>query len=222
MRAVKFEKRPIVYVLLYCGLFATFIGLMIILLLNSFFGFILIIPGLFAIISSFVYRAKDKKIFLRQQNLKAQKHIFDVKNNISPIVEDIFCKHCNGLPIGENSPCRLTIFQDMVYFYCGTMEFKIPMERVISMDIATKSQIEYIQKQSLSRAVAGGLLFGDVGALLGGMPQSKAIEKTESFLVITYRKEEAIQFVTLGNLECNKVLSAVSQYIQFQRKSIQL
>lgn len=180
--------------------------------LLSFFGF-----WTLGIIFHSIAKKHKKEI----QRLQAQQQQLDIQNNIAPIIVTP-CKHYNGLPIATNSACRLTIFQDMIYFNSGSMEFKIPMDRVISMDIATKSQVEYIQKQSLSRAVAGGLLFGDVGVLLGGMPKSRAVERTESFLVITYNKGELIQFITLSEADCNKVISAVSQYVQFQRKSIEL
>lgn len=39
---------------------------------------------------------------------------------------------------------------------------------------------------------------------------------------IAENEEETIQFITLGNLDCGKVIYAVSQYIRFQRKSFEL
>lgn len=195
-----------------CGLADLSSDTGIIITLFAFLGF-----STLGIIFQSIAKGHRKEI----QRLQAQQQQLNIQNNIAPIIATP-SKHYSGLPIAVNSACQLTIFQDMIYFNSGTMEFKLPMERIISMDIATKSQVEYIQKQNLSRAVAGGLLFGDVGVLLGGMPQSEPVERTESFLVITYSKEETIQFITLGNLDCGKVIYAVSQYIRFQRKSFEL
>lgn len=167
------------------------------------------------------FQSAAKKHKKEIQRLQVQQQQLAIQNNTAPIVA-VSCKHFNGLPIAAHSACRLVIFQDRLYVYSGTMEFRMPIERIISMDIATKSQVEYILKQDFSRAAVGGWLFGDVGAIIGGMPQSQEIERTEDFLVITYNKEEAIQFITLGDVDGRQVIAEASKYIRFQPKRIEL
>lgn len=162
-----------------------------------------------------------------------QSHLMKANNQI-PIFE-AFGVHINGLPIPPRMQIKLTVFRGMIFInnmihvdsfgiqkQFGTFEFKIPIEKLISMDVVTQSQIEYIQKQSLSRAVTGGLLFGDVGALLGGMPQSKKIEHIEKFLAISYESENKIQIIILQIPQPEKAIASTNQYISFRHKSIEL
>lgn len=221
-KAEKLERSPITYILLYCGLTAIFIGFITYFALSPIFGCCTAILGTIALLFSFVCKARDKKNFLHQQDLKLQKHIEDVQNNIAPIVEDIPCKHCNGLPIGENSLCQLTVFQDVIYLNSGTMEFQIPMERIIDIDISTTVHTDYDLKSHPMRGVIGGLLLGEFGLLWGAEHELVKTETKEYFLVIAYNKEETVQFITLGDIDCNKVLSEVNKYVKFQRKNIEL
>lgn len=180
--------------------------------LFSFFSFFI----LGSVFQSIAKRHK-KKI----QRLQEQQRQLNVQNNIAPIIESS-CKHCSGLPIGESSLCRLTIFQDMIYFNSGTMEFKLPMDRIINMGISTTSHTEYDLKAHPMRGVIGGLLLGEFGLLWGAEHELVKTETKEYFLVIAYRKDEATKFITLGDVDCKKIISTVSKYVDFQEQNVQL
>lgn len=66
--------------------------------------------------------------------------------------------------------------------------FKIKNDKVISFDIIDKTNIETKKKSVLARGIAGDILFGPVGAVLGGMSGAKADikQKNEYFLNLGY------------------------------------
>lgn len=66
--------------------------------------------------------------------------------------------------------------------------FKIKHEKIISFDIIDKTNIETKKKSVLARGLAGDILFGPVGALLGGLSGSKTDikQKNEYFLNLGY------------------------------------
>lgn len=198
---------------LLCGLANASVGASYATTLFSFFGFVI-----FGIVFQSIAKKHKKEI----QRLQEQQRQLNIQNNIAPIVEDVPCKHCNGLPIGENSTCHLTVFRDTVYFNSGTMEFKIPMERVIDIGISTAVHTDYDLKSHPMRGIVGGLLLGEFGLLWGAEHKLVKTETKEYFLVIAYNKEETVQFITLGDIDCNKVLSEVDKYVKFQRRNIEL
>jgi hypothetical protein len=79
--------------------------------------------------------------------------------------------------------------------------YRIKMERVLDIIVADKTEIQNVNKSVVGRGVAGGLIFGPVGLLLGGMSGigSKQKEvKTGKMLVISYlNKDNEVANVTL-------------------------
>ncbi len=152
-----------------------------------------------------------------KSHVKSEKDISEGEAPIS--IYD--CTHVNGL-VQFSGEGELRIFVDRLEFSVGGTQYTLPIERIISADILTQKQTEYIITQKLSHAVLGGLVFGDVGALIGGMPKSKAIETTEENLVITYEKDEEAKFIVLKNLPCEKVIRTIKQYVHLKPQHVDL
>lgn len=66
--------------------------------------------------------------------------------------------------------------------------FKIDNSKIISMDTVSKSNIVTKSKSVVGRGFAGGLIFGPVGAIIGGMSGLGGTSKSEEkfFLNIAY------------------------------------
>lgn len=138
-----------------------------------------------------------------------EKHEKEVAKGTVPIFESN-CTHISGLA-SFTAEGKIRIYVDRIHFTVAGTHYELPLERIRSADILTQKQTEYITTQKLGRAVLGGLIFGDIGALIGSMPKSTAIETTEENLVISYTKEDNIEFIVLKNLPCNKVIHAIEQ-----------
>ena len=95
-------------------------------------------------------------------------------------------KHVNGLPIAEGVNCKITMEADRFIFSSGSMNFEL--EKLKITDMCIKTDVE-IQKQAVSSAggaVAGGLAFGPLGAIIGGRVKTKNIRTATHYLIITY------------------------------------
>lgn len=107
----------------------------------------------------------------------------------------------DGLPIGEN---------ERVYVTCSDSEiiieqlkvkitkndvvntFRVKFENVLDVIVADKKQIINENKSVIGRGAVGSLMFGPVGAMLGGMSALGAKHKkisTDKFLVISYKNK---------------------------------
>lgn len=220
-------KEIVGIVLFISSLFGTFISFFAMKFSVTFICLALLIISIVLLIRVAI---KNKK-----KNRENELRLHQMKVNNQTPISQVFGTHVSGLPIPAQTQIKLTVFRGMIFINhmvdtnsfwgqkrFGTFEFKLPVEKLISIDVVTQSQIEYIQKQSLSRSVAGGLLFGDIGILLGGMPQSRKIEHVEKFLVISYESENQIHLIVLQVPQPEKAVASINQYIPFRPKSIEL
>lgn len=99
--------------------------------------------------------------------------------------------HVQGLPkMNDLSICDITINGDYIMmehlkgigFFSKNVEvvdvFKIHHDKIISLDVIDKTNITSKNKSVVGRGIAGDILFGPVGAMLGGMSGAKADIKT--------------------------------------------
>lgn len=78
--------------------------------------------------------------------------------------------------------------------------FKIPMKNVISVIEATEKELAEISKSVVGRGIAGGLIFGPAGLLLGGMSgigKKKGIKKSRVFIISFINSSGDISNITL-------------------------
>lgn len=136
---------------------------------------------LIVVIAYMVWVSKMKKSIKQQEEEAAQmRYRAEVSNTTMynkvgyTVIEDKEVQHISGLPGMGEEMCRITIKSKILYID-GSKHFEIPMERVIGANVSP--QIRTIQtyntttknKPSIGRAVAGGVLFGTPGAIIGGM-----------------------------------------------------
>lgn len=95
-------------------------------------------------------------------------------------------KHINGLPIAENLICEINSYSDRLEFKSGTTNIKLPRNKITDMCIKTDVEIQKQMVSSAGGAVAGGLVFGPLGAIIGGRVKRKDIRTATQYLIITY------------------------------------
>lgn len=104
-------------------------------------------------------------------------------------------KHVNGLPIAENQVCKVVSYPDKYEITASGVSFNLPKDRVT--DICIKTDVE-IQKQAVSSiggAVAGAVLFGPLGAIIGGRAKDRKVKTTSKYLIFTYMKDEEVKYI---------------------------
>ena len=95
-------------------------------------------------------------------------------------------KHVNGLPIAENLICKINSYNDRLEFKSGTTSINLPRNKITDMSIKTDVEIQKQAVSSAGGAVAGGLAFGPLGAIIGGRVKTKNIRTATHYLIITY------------------------------------
>ncbi|WP_144511608.1 hypothetical protein [Bacillus sp. FJAT-22090] len=134
-------------------------------------------------------------------------------------------KHTIGLPLPENTLCDVYYGEDKIVISGGGSTFNLSLSKVNDITITTDVEIQKAYVSSAGGAVAGGLVFGPLGALVGGRAKQKKINQVTNFLVITYMKDEEpsyISFDTTNNFKAFKIVSLFQQQPKTNQTEIEL
>lgn len=117
------------------------------------------------------------------------------KKNFEGITIYTAFHHVNGLPIPENVLCEVFSYPDRIDFKSGTTEIKLPKEKITDISIKTDTEIQQQLVSSVGGAIAGAMLFGSLGAIIGGRVKTKKVKTTTNYLIITYKSENELKYI---------------------------
>ncbi len=103
--------------------------------------------------------------------------------------------HTNGLPIPENTFCNVLSCPEQIEIHASGSQFDLVKNKINDMCIKTNVDIQKQYTSSAGGAVAGALMFGAVGALIGGRTKQKNIRKIQSYLIVTYQKDDTVDYI---------------------------
>lgn len=98
--------------------------------------------------------------------------------------------HVNGLPLAENLLCEVFSYPDRIEFKAGTTNIKLAREKITDMCLKFDTEIQNQAVSSIGGAIAGGVMFGTLGAIIGGRAKNKKVKTTTQYLIITYTGEQ--------------------------------
>ena len=144
-----------------------------------------------------------RSVYQRKKSQEEVEKIKDLERRIdekileerSKYLQSGYFKHITGLPLAEDYQCKVMYCPDKICIDTNGFEFNLPLTRISDMSIKTDIEISNTYTSSAGGAVGGALLFGPVGAMIGGRVKKKESKTIEQFLIITYEKEENIQYL---------------------------
>lgn len=103
--------------------------------------------------------------------------------------------HISGLPIVEDTLCEVYSFPDRLDFKAGTTEITLSKDKITDMSIKTDTEIQNHAVSSVGGAVAGAMLFGAIGAVIGGRAKNKKVKTVTKYLIIIYLGDTEPKFI---------------------------
>lgn len=161
---------------------------------------------IFVFCSYRLYRGED--YFAEQKRLKKEQKLMDRENrqrakdqveldklnrklDAGVAIADFKAQIIYGLPVPEGAVFNFRMDSDGVLIKINeNTKFFIPSNRVIGANSVVKKDVVQVVKSSYGKAAFGGLLFGDAGAIIGGMPESKFKDKYTSLYIFAYKTKE--------------------------------
>jgi len=202
-------------------------------------GIITVIYGVFSVfaslrfigtsLSDFIVLFIFGSIFITLGILSFRKYkkIKEIKSKLNPEQEGVFgkFKHTIGLNLPENTMCILHLYLQGITINANGVTFNIPRDRILNISVKTD---EEIQKQLVSNAggaIAGGIMFGPLGAMIGGRPKEKKIITHKQYLIFIYEKDgkpEYIAFDTTNNTDYIKFNTYFQDYMHKDNMQVNL
>lgn len=124
---------------------------------------------------------------------KSAKHHKELKEK--GITRDAKLKHVSGLPISEDTICTINSYPDKYEFIADGLNFNLPRERITNLCVKKHDDITAQKVSSIGGAVAGGVLFGPLGAIIGGRAKTHKVNNKTHYLVFTYLKDEEVKYI---------------------------
>lgn len=155
--------------------------------------FIFLIFGVFTIFIIYSYR-KNKK-YMSENNISVQETL----------------THVSGLPIADGVSCEVSSYPDIIKFKSGNVEINLNKEKLVDVSTKTDTEIQNFYSSSIGRAVGGAILFGPLGAVIGGRKKKKSIKRKSNYLIFTYKKDDELSYIVF---DVTKNLGIAYAYIK--------
>lgn len=149
--------------------------------------------------------AAQKKQIKRE---KAEERKKNQKESRDVLKRTITAKHQAGLPLAQDATCAVVKEDDGFKISGGGNDYIL--KKVKITDICVKSDVE-IQKQyvsSIGGAVGGAVVFGPLGAIVGGRAKKKKIKTKTYYLIFSYISDSEISYISFEISEHDQLRAA--------------
>ncbi len=112
----------------------------------------------------------------------------------------IITQHISGLPLSEQSLCKVFLCEDKIIIknIKNDSIYNLSMNKILDVNIKSEKEIQTNYTSSIGGAVGGAILFGPLGAMIGGRRKKKVDKICHSYLILTYKneKENKIDYIS--------------------------
>lgn len=105
-------------------------------------------------------------------------------------------KHQAGLPIAQDAVCRITNMDDEFQISGGGNNFVLQKDKISEISVMTDTEIQKQYVSSIGGAVAGGVVFGPLGAIVGGRAKEKKTKTKTYYLIFTYVSDNEVRYMS--------------------------
>ena len=145
----------------------------------------------YRIIKAIIKLVKKSNEELKENNIKRWAPVDYTK--VPNLETDV--KHINGLPIAEDAACVIKRFSDRYEFHAGGATFDLAISKITDISVRTDIEIQKQYVSSIGGAVGGAVLFGPLGAMIGGRAKEKKSTTMSKYLIFTYLNDEELKYI---------------------------
>lgn len=154
------------------------------------FGSNIAVAIVFAVLA-FLLRPKSEKAKQRKAAERAAKQA-EQEQRLARELAALSCEHTVGLPLAQGTTCVLHFGDEFVTASGGGNEFKLAYAKITDMSVHSDVEIQKSYVSSVGGAIGGAMLFGTLGAMVGGRAKEKQSKVIEYYFIITYLKDDGV------------------------------
>lgn len=129
-------------------------------------------------------------------------------------------EHLTGLPIAEGALCTIYLKNDGYEFERNNQKFKLNFNKVRDVAVKSTSEIQSSYVSSAGGAIGGAMLFGPLGAIIGGRAKKKTSGSFSSCLIFVAETEEGMKCISFNSSYYNKANKFVDAFQNIEKESI--
>ncbi|WP_457945248.1 hypothetical protein [Caproiciproducens sp. LBM24188] len=131
----------------------------------------------------------------------------------------ITVKHFAGLPLPEGVRCVIQRNPNGFVFISGGNTFNLSNDKITDICIKTDTEIQKQYVSSIGGAVGGAVLFGPIGAMIGGRAKQKKTTTITRYLIFTYLKDSQVAYIGFEIQNPIKVQRWINEFRQSSHAS---
>ena len=110
--------------------------------------------------------------------------------------KSITLPHFYGLPLVEGSMCNLFLCDDKIVIESKGTIFNLSKDKIIDVAEKTETEIRKSYTSSVGGAIGGAVLFGPIGAIIGGRTKEKTDKEEKEYLIFTYKDNQENKYIS--------------------------
>lgn len=145
-----------------------------------------------------ITKKNEEKARLEKQKFEEESKILGSKARQQLLGADlcIKVKHMTGLTLAEGAEVFVYRCPDKIIFERNQDTFELSSDKVKDILIKTDVEIQKSYVSSVGGAVGGYVLFGALGAMIGGRAKEKKSEVEEKYLIFSYEKDGETDYIS--------------------------
>lgn len=133
--------------------------------------------------------------------------------------------HIEGLPLGESTQCHVSVTPTSLIIDGGGTKFTVNISQIRAAEVKTDVEIANIVHSSAAKGIAGGLLFGPIGLVVGSRATNKVKKTFNYYLIINFvnsNGELSAMMFDGGNipLQAQRISNSLGKFIKNTKKEI--
>ncbi|MCI9015919.1 MAG: hypothetical protein HFJ53_01965 [Clostridia bacterium] len=124
--------------------------------------------------------------------------------------------HFNGLSIAENTLTQIFSCPNEYEFWANNTSFKLEKNKVTDISITSNIDIQKSYSSSVGGTIGGAVLFGPLGAMIGGRTKEKTSRIINNYLIFSYLDNNEIKYIAF---HCSSVFIANKFIKEFKKNN---
>lgn len=190
--------------------------------------FQLVVTGIIIIAVSYVLYSllspteqEKRRIKKETKEKETEKRLYYSKQ-YQEISSSLSWVHLYGLPVSELAVCDVWECKNCLVFYCGH-PYVLNYSKIINAEYMSQTEVTKHYYDDATGAIAGGLMFGPIGALIGGGTEVDEETKYRYFVRITYKSEngtnDVLFNVTDAQYSAKNFVRTIKKHINYSDRS---
>lgn len=121
--------------------------------------------------------------------------------------------------IPEGSICKVTYNPNRITFLVSGQEFTLESSKMLDVSVMTPTEIQKQYVSSIGGAVAGTVLFGPLGAIIGGSASKKTIKSKRRYLIFTYISDEETTYIVFDVTSSPSIGNNIKSMYRYLKKN---